>query len=350
MRHRIIIVLILLLLLTARNKIHAQAPFFSQYYSSSLYLNPALAGLEKDTYMGMNYRSQWSNLSMPFITFQFSFIQPVTKPGARKKHLGGIGLSYFKDVAGANKEFVTQGISLAAAHNFHLNRHGNNIISSAIQAGASQQRINYDGLQWTSQYSSNTGFDQSLPGETGFVNDRIFQPMLNVGAMWYYTNKQRNLSYYSTSVYNGLSVSNIIPTNGYYANSKERMSLLYKIHGGFTSTWSRNMDISPNYLVQWQDHNLQINVGMYVGYSVTNAKLKSKSGATKILVGAWYRMKDAIILSCGVSNEQWNLGFSYDSNVFQLSKTFGYGSSYELSLAYKVLNKNGFKRFSSPLI
>jgi hypothetical protein len=35
---------------------HAQAPVFSQYYSSGLYLNPALSGLEKDIYLGMNYR------------------------------------------------------------------------------------------------------------------------------------------------------------------------------------------------------------------------------------------------------------------------------------------------------
>ncbi len=328
---------------------HAQTPFFSQYYSSALYLNPALAGLEKDTYLGMNYRAQWSSLSLPFNTFQFSFIQPITRPGARKKHLGGIGLTYFKDVAGANKEFVSQGVSIAAAHNVHLNRHGNNIIAFAFQAGASQQRINYEGLQWTSQYSSSSGFDASLQGEGGMINDRVFHPIVNAGAMWYYTNKQRNLSYFSTSLFNGISISNLIRQEGYFANSKERMSLLYKVHGGLNTTWTKRMDISPNYLVQWQDHNLQINLGMYMGYSISSAK-KSKSGATKLIGGIWYRMQDAIIVSTGLSNAVWNLGFSYDSNVFAFSKTFGYGSSYELSLAYKVVNKNGFKRFSSPLI
>ncbi|MBA4058472.1 MAG: hypothetical protein C0490_27390, partial [Marivirga sp.] len=69
------------LLIVSMPSLHAQSPVFSQYYASSLYLNPALSGLEKDIYFGMNYRSQWSNLGLPFNTFQFSFIKPLVKPG-----------------------------------------------------------------------------------------------------------------------------------------------------------------------------------------------------------------------------------------------------------------------------
>ncbi len=333
-----------------QHHIYAQTPVFSQYYSSGLYLNPALAGLEKNTYFGMNYRSQWSNLSLPFCTFQFSFIQPITRPGVRKKHLGGFGVSYLNDVAGANKEFITQSISLAIAHNFHLNRHGNNIIASAVQVGASQQRINYDALQWSSQYSATAGYDQSLPGESSLVNYQILQPVVNAGMMWYYTNRQRSLSHLSTSIYNGVSVSSILRSNSFYLHNKGDVSVLYKVHGGFSSTWSRKVDVSPNYLIQLQDKNLQVNLGMYVGYSLTNPKASSKAGSTKVLIGGWYRLKDSFILSAGLSNSIWNIGFSYDNNIFSLSKAFGYGSAYEFSLAYKMHNKNGFKRFSSPLI
>jgi type IX secretion system PorP/SprF family membrane protein len=343
-------IIVIGLMAATQSTVSGQTPVFSQYYSSGLYLNPALAGLEKDTYFGINYRSQWANLSLPFNTFQFSFIQPITKPGTKKKHLGGLGLSFLNDVAGSNKEFVTQGIALTGAHNFHLNRHGNNIVAVAVQAGASQQRINYDGLRWSSQYSSFTGFDQSLPGEANVSNDQVFHPILNAGVMWYYTNKQRNLSFYSTSVYSGLAVSNIIRSNGFYLHSKGDVSLLYKAHGGFSTMWSRKVDVSPNYLVQLQDENFQVNIGLYVGYSVINSKGLFKTGDTKVLLGVWYRLQDAIIISTGLSNATWNLGFSYDSNVFSMSKTFGYGSAFELSLAYKIVNKNGFKRFSSPLI
>ncbi len=329
---------------------NCQTPVFSQYYSSGLYLNPALAGLEKNTYLGMNYRSQWSNLGLPFNTFQFSFIHPITKPGVRKKHLGGFGMSYLHDTAGANKEFVTQGISLAAAHNFHLNRRGNNIIACAVQIGASQQQINYDKLQWSSQYSAIVGYDQSLPGESNLINYRTLQPTLNLGAMWYYTNKQRSLSYFSTSVYNGFSISNILQTNSFYVQQKGDVSILYKVHGGLSSTWSRQVDFSPNYLIQLQDKNFQVNVGMYMGYSLTNPKASSKAGSTKVLIGAWYRLQDSFIISSGISNAIWNIGITYDNNIFTVSKAYGYGNAYEFSVAYKIQNKNAFKRFSSPMI
>ncbi len=349
MKGGLIIALMITLYLISTNG-YGQSAVFSQYYSSALYLNPALAGLEKDTYIGINYRSQWGNLNLPFSTFQFSFIQPITKPGAKKKHLGGVGITFLNDVAGASKEFVTKGASLAGAYNFHLNRHGNNIIATAVQLGASMQRINFDGLRWTSQYSSLTGFDQSLPGEAGLTNDQVFHPIVNAGLMWYYTNKQQNMSYLSTSLYNGLSVSNILPSNGYYLYSKSNASILYKIHGGLYSTFNRKVDLSPNYLVQLQDNNFQFNLGMYVGYSITHPQSLSVTGSTKILLGVWYRLQDAVIISTGISNAVWNMGFSYDSNITSLSKAFGYGSAYELSLSYKVVKKNGFKRFSSPLI
>jgi type IX secretion system PorP/SprF family membrane protein len=344
------IILLILILSFAVGIVYSQAPVFSQYYASGLYLNPALAGLEKDTYLGINYRSQWDKLGLPFKTFQFSFIQPVSKPGLRKKHLGGYGLSLLNDEAGPNAEFITRGISLAFAHNFHLNRYGNSIVAAAVQAGANQQKVNYDGLRWSSQYSSLTGFDQSLVGEPGLINDQVFYPLLNAGLMWYYTNKQQNLSHFSTSLYSGLSVSHLLPSNSFYLHNEKYASPIVKAHGGLYTTWSRKLDLSPNFLVQLQDHNIQVNIGMYAGYSITNPGISAKTSSTKVLVGFWYRFQDAVIISTGISNANWNIGFSYDSNVFSLSRTFGYGSAYELSLAYKIVSKNGFKRFSSPLI
>jgi len=326
-----------------------QSPVFSQYYSSGLYLNPALAGIEKDIYLGMNYRSQWGNLNLPFTTFQFSYIQPIARNGSPKRHIGGLGLTFLNDVAGSNKEFITQGVSLSLARNFNLNHRGNNIISIAIQAGANQQRINYDDLRWSSQYSAFTGFDQSLPGESTLTNERVFNPILNAGVMWYYSVRPRNLSYRSTSIFHGISVANIIRPDGFYLNTKDALSLLYKIHGGFTSAVSRKIEFSPNYLVQWQEERIQVNMGLYVGYTIAGSRDITSSGI-KALLGVWYRYQDAIIISTGLSNANWNLGFSYDSNVFSFSKAFGYGSAYELSMAYKIVSKNGYKRFSSPLI
>ena len=340
-------ILPLLLVIMSKAIVNAQSPVFSQYYASSLYLNPALSGLEKDVYFGMNYRSQWSNLGLPFNTFQFSFIQPIVKPGIRVKHLGGLGATFLNDVAGPNKEFTTQSIMLSGAYNFHLTRYGNNILSLGLQAGAMQQRVNYDKMEWSTQYAPGIGFDSNLPGESG-LNNQVFSPVLNAGLMWFYTTRGR-LSFRSTSVFSGLSVSNIIPPTSFVNEAKGTSVTLYKLHGGLSSVWKAKYEISPNYLIQYQNQNFQVNLGTYISYYIHPPHLHN-SKSTKVMVGAWYRLQDAFIFSTGFSNKSWNFGFSYDTNVSSMGRNLGFASTYEVSLAYKIVVNKGFKRFSSPLI
>lgn len=339
---------VILIVICSQGRVYAQGPVFSQYYSSSLFLNPALAGLEKDIYIGMNYRSQWSSLGMPFNTFQFSFIKPLVKPGIRVKHLGGIGASFLNDVAGPNREFINQSVMLAGAYNFHLTRYGNNILAVGLQAGAVQQRVNYDALEWSTQYSPGVGFDNTLAGESGTLNMQVFSPVLNAGLMWYYTTRGR-MSFRSSSAFAGLSVSNIIRPTGFIEDTKGASIILYKLHGGIASIWKRKYEISPNYLVQYQNQSFQVNVGTYLSYYIDPPHLH-KSKNTKVMFGAWYRLQDSFIFSAGFSNSSWNLGFSYDANISSLSRNLGYASAYEVSLAYKIVVNKGFKRFSSPLI
>src|SRR5690606_36712052 len=80
--------------------LHAQNPYFSQYYASPLYLNPALSGTNREISLGVNHRSQWNSNDSPYEISQFSFIYPLLSKGARQHHLGGVGFSVYQDVAG----------------------------------------------------------------------------------------------------------------------------------------------------------------------------------------------------------------------------------------------------------
>lgn len=340
--------IVLFILVTSLQKTSAQSPVFSQFYSSGLFLNPSLAGLEKDIFIGMNYRSQWSSLGLPFSTFQCTVIKPIVKPGIHAKHLGGLGASFLNDVAGPNREFINQSVMFSGAYNFHLTRYGNNILSVGMQAGILQQRVNYNALQWSTQYSPVVGFDNSLAGESGTFNNQVFSPVLNAGIMWYYTTRG-HLTMESTSVFSGISVSNLIKPSSFIDNQKGIPILLYKFHGGISRLWNRRYELSPNYLVQYQNRNFQVNVGSYVSYYFQPPHLHN-SKSTKVMVGLWYRLQDAVIVSTGFSNKTWNFGFSYDTNVSSFGRNFGFASAYEISLAYKIVVNKGFKRFSSPLI
>lgn len=338
------IVVTIMISCSALAGVQAQSPVFSQYYASAMYLNPALAGLERSDFVGMNYRMQWSNVNMPFNTFQFTFIHPITREGFHSKHLGGVGLSFLNDVAGQNQEFVTRSVLMSAAYNVHLNRHGNNIISLALQGGCTQQRFNDSQLQWSSQYSSMIGYDNTLPGESATMNSQVINPTVNAGVMWHVTSRDR-YARKRTSMFHGIAAANINRQAGFFS-SQAPSGMLLKAHGGISIIEKKIFEFSPNYLIQYQNHLYQINIGAYAGYAVQS----NGSKITKVTAGVWYRMQDAFIVSTGLSSPTLTFGFSYDTNVSSLSRSFGNATAYEFSLAYRAAKNKSFKRFSSPLI
>jgi Protein of unknown function (DUF3308). len=51
----------------------AQDIRFSQFYANKLYLNPALAGSTNNSNVSLNYRNQWPNLDLPYVTYSVAF-------------------------------------------------------------------------------------------------------------------------------------------------------------------------------------------------------------------------------------------------------------------------------------
>jgi type IX secretion system PorP/SprF family membrane protein len=336
---------ILVLTLIGFQNAHAQEPVFSQFYSTGLYLNPALSGLEKDIVLGINYRTQWAGVNLPFKTFQFSAIHPIIQQGVRSKHLGGFGVSVFSDEAGPNREFVSQGASVASSYNFHLNRSGKHIISTALQFGFLQRHINMDNLRWSSQYSSVIGYDPSLAGEN-LISDRITTPVINAGAIWRLVidNNFQPMKMF----YQGFAISNLNRPKGFFQNAQAPSGRLYKVHGGMLKGFRNGLEISPNYLIQYQN-TLQVNLGAYAAYAVSDL-ISKPMAPTKVSLGVWYRLKDSFIITTGLSTPTWNLGFSYDINSSSLDRSFQGANAWEISFAYKISIMKEFKKFASPLI
>jgi len=337
--------IILVLSLFAAGSIRAQDPVFSQFYTSSLYLNPALSGLEKDIVFGINYRNQWAGVNLPFRTFQFSAIHPIMQQGIRNKHLGGFGGTLFSDEAGPNREVSTQGFSLASSYNFHLNRNGNHLIATALQFGVLQRRINMDAMQWSSQYSSSLGYDPSLPGET-LIADQVTSPVIHAGLVWRLVidNRFQPMKIF----YNGFAVSNLNRPKGFFLDQRETSSILYKVHGGYVHNFASGFEVSPNYLVQHQK-DTQINVGGYGAYTLPSVSSKTLTDL-KLSLGFWYRVDDSFIVTTGISTSSWNVGFSYDANSSSLERNFQGANAFEFSFAYKINILKGVRKFSTPLI
>lgn len=339
------LLLISALILLSLGVARGQDPVFSQFYTSSLYLNPALSGFEKDVVLGMNYRSQWAAVNVPFRTFQLSALHPIIQQGVRSKHLGGFGATLFSDEAGPNREIVSQGFSFASSYNFHLDRSGNHMIATGLQFGVLQRQVNMDALQWSSQYSAIMGYDASMPGEQ-LMSDRVTSAVINAGMAWrlIIDNRVDPVRMF----YNGLAASNINRPRSFFAGQKDVSSVLYKMHGGYLHTFRNGFEISPNYLIQHQ-HTTQVNVGAYGAYALPAVTSRSIT-ELKVSLGVWYRIQDSFIITSGLSTSVWSAGFSYDANTASMERSFQGANAYEISFAYRIKIINAIKKFSTPLI
>lgn len=323
----------------------SQSPVFSQFYSTSLYLNPALAGVESDTYLGINYRSQWSNVNLPFRTFQFTAIHPIASHGFNDKHIGGGGISFFSDHAGPANEFVTQGMSLAGAYNLLPYKNGKHRVSIGGQLAFVQVKLNMSAMQWSSQYSAAMGYDQSLAGEN-LGGERYSYPVINSGILWQYSplSPMKNFK----SIFQGVAVKNINRPSVFFKDGQGQ-PIRYTLHGGMLVKLHDLLECSPSYLIEAGEY-FQVNLGTSFSYYLVPLYGVKSVSDIKLTLGSWYRLNDAFILTAAASSALWTVGISYDTNASSLSRNFQGANAVEVSLGYRISRLRDFQRFSSPLI
>ncbi len=337
--------LALLLLLPGFYESFGQSPVFSQYYTTSLYLNPALAGSESDITIGLNYRAQWNQLESPYKTAQLTYMHPLIKPGGRSKHVGGIGVSILNDQAG-NNSLSNTGVNFTGAFNYHLSSYGNNILTFGLQAGVYRNALNIENLQWGSQYNSFSGFDPTIEVDPGNLQDQRFYAVINAGMMWYYRQQQR-YSARSWSSYAGISIYHLNRPNTSLINDVDNLPLSMRIHGGISFPVAAQAKVTPSALVVFEHGDAQINAGGYLTYSLGSA---GNSSNAAVIIGAWYRLNDSFIINLGTEIKNFRLAFSYDRNVSSFQRYFGNTGSYEFSIQYRIIRKHQKVYFSTPLI
>ena len=327
-------------------KANAQDQHFSQYYNAPLYLNPAMAGVESDLYFGVNYRSQWASLEAPYESGQFALIHPLMVRGSQFKHVGGVGLSAFSESTGENGSLRSFGAQMSVAYNLMLNKDASQMISFGLQGGITQKRVDFSGLTWGSQYNSFIGFDANITPSLDLGLEKVTYPVINTGVMWMFDPGRRNL-YSDFSAFAGVAVSNFNRPNESVLGEDlvSRLPILYKFHGGFNIGVSELMSLSPNVLYLRQNQNDQLNLGAYLTYR--NPMVIRKF---KLQLGAWYRLKDAMIVSLGILTQNLSLGISYDVNQSTLRSATGGRGSVEVSVGYRINRGQGLKRFSTPLL
>ena len=200
-------VLLAALLLPAL-QVFAQDIHFSQFFSTPLYRNPALAGLVKgDIRVQTVYRSQWNSISNAYKTGSFN--AEYKMPVSGDDYLTA-GLQVFYDQAGSIGLKTTH---ILPALNYHksLSSEKNSYLSLGFMGGLVQRSIDRSKMKTTSSYQ--TGIDGETSLATGYqyfdgsaglsYNTQLGQNEDNnlvVGVAYHHLNRPKNSFFANNSI------------------------------------------------------------------------------------------------------------------------------------------------------
>ena len=140
--------LLLCLIISSIDKVQAQDPEFTQFYSNPIYLNPAFAGSRLCPRFVMNYRNEWPNISGNFVTTAASYDQKVEGLN------GGLGLIVLSD--NAAKTLQTSRVSLIYSYHQKVTRKFS--INFGIEGSYYQKSVDWDRLTFGDMIDPRRGF------------------------------------------------------------------------------------------------------------------------------------------------------------------------------------------------
>lgn len=323
-----------LLCLTLACSVKAQDPHFSQYFSSPLTLNPANTGnFEGPGRLALNFRNQWQGIGEPFITGTASFDTDIFKKKTgvgNKFSIGVLGL-YDRTTAG---KLTSNYIATSVAYHILTNNsvEKRNKLSIGFQTTLVSRRLDFTKISFADQFTS-YGFDLSLPNNQNFGTGNVSYVDFNTGLM--YTESGETGSFYI-----GSSLYHITqPKESFLNDQTNRVPMRFTVHAGATLFAGELSSLIFSGLIMNQAASTSIAAG--AAYS---KQIDSKFDDIRVMAGAWYRNKDAIIPYVGYIYNNFQLGLTYDVNTSTLSTANSRYRSFELSLIYTFLDKSEYKR------
>ncbi len=326
--------------------LHAQEVEFSQFFSSSVYLNPAFIGLEPEPYVNVNYSStgQVANGSVRTIS-SFTVGYPIQNLTSISSQAAGFGLSMINQRRGFGGIYESLHVLGTGGYVLQLDVEGKRRIIFGLQAGIMRHQVNLSELQFGSQYNPYIGFDNSLSGEEIRLESTT-NPIFNFGVAYTFTDhKLAMLSRKSLTV--GFSAHSLNrPQEGFINNGKRPIT--------YKSVLTSRLRLSPQYFIHpsalflFSSSTNQVNAGMYFSRYV------GPDYAVLLQLGTWYRVRDSFIFLGGIDFRNYRFGFSIDLNAAAFNPNNalvdqGVRSAFEISLKYTLRKGIISKSVNNPM-
>ncbi|MBA4198380.1 MAG: hypothetical protein C0459_12590 [Chitinophaga sp.] len=314
----------------------AQDLHFSQYFNAPLLVNPANTGFmpDYDYRVGGNYRNQWANVGNAYKTMSF-WADGQLFNNRFDNGWVGIGGVLLKDEAGggtltANRAFVS------AAYHQVINDNG--LLSIGAGFGLINKRIDVSKLTFDGQWNGKF-FDITVPNNepfnytsvyytdlqiglnyAAFISDNLY---INAGAAAYHLNRPSE-SFFAASVAKAI----VEPRLNFFLNAQIKLGNLWIVN--------------PNIYVSSMSTSLETVLGFNANRNL------SGDGNSQLILGLYYRNKDAVIPVIGYQLSDYKITFNYDATISSLGTYNATQGAYEVSLIKSGVWGGGDKSIKCP--
>ena len=314
-------ILIVCLLCFTAGSAYSQDPQFTQFYANPIYLNPAFAGSHGCPRFALNYRNEWPSLTGNYVTYSMSYDQYF------KNISGGIGIIGLHDQQGQGTIYTS---SLGLDYSYHLKVNRKFSMLFGVKAQMTNKFLDWDKLT----------FGDMIDPRRGFIYATGDVPR---GGSRFFFDASAGFVGFSKHFFFGGAVHHLNMPNESMIIGESRLPMRFTGHMGAEiklggkSQYKNITSIMPNVIYQYQNGFQELSIGTYIKYGVFN-------------VGAWYRNRDAFILSIGINTGKFKIGYSYDVTVSKLNNGVS-GGSHEVSLGLNLNCKDkpvSFRTISCP--
>lgn len=305
-------------------KLKGQDIHFTQFYASSMYLNPAFTGAGVCSRLTTAYRNQWPGISEGFTSQLVSFDHYI------RKHNLGVGMIVTRDVAGSG-DLQRTTITPSLAYEANLTRKLS--LRFGMQAGLGMSSINFNKLVFGDQIArgGNVQTIEDTPNSVAYFD-------INTGVLLYTPN-----------AWFGASFFHLNQPDESFQNSGDRSPLPVKFsaHGGYKfwltedTEFEKSVSVAFNY--RGQKKFDQLDIGGFYTRDMLNFGIWYRGIPYLKRFAPGYANNDAISLIFGIKTNMMSFGYSYDITISRLNNGNSSGA-HELTASYQFCQLSKLKK------
>lgn len=314
-----------LLLLTVLPSVAQTDPHFTQNYTYPMYINPALTGSSDGEYrVSAIYRSQWGSVTNPYRTTGVSF-------DARTNKNIALGANILNQSAGDGGFNYFNAYGTIAYTGVKFGKDNTHRVVMAMQVGLINRGVDQSKFKWGEQWNPITGYNASNAITETFARTSSTTLDIGAGALYFDAAPDKK-----ANAFGGFSVFHINkPKDPIVSTQSPELNTIpvrYAVHGGVSFNLFERTSIVPHVLYMRQGTASEAMIGVYAQLNINQE--------TDLMVGGYYRAKDAIAPFVGLDWKNFVIGLSYDMNTSKLGAMSRSVNSFELSLTYIKRNSS----------